>query len=244
MATRVDEIAPEVFRISTYDDRVKLQFNQFLVRDDEPLLFHTGMKSIFPQVRDAVASLIDSAQLRWIAFSHFEPDECGSLNEWLTLAPKAQAFSSFVGVNVCLSDFAIRPARVMADNEVLATGRKRFRFLSTPHVPHAWEAALLFEEGGRTLFCSDLFTQGGDLEPVIESGLIERVRGTLIEFQRGPLANYLPYTPNTDRIMQRLANLKPATLAIMHGSSFSGDGEAALRDLARVLKEVLGGADS
>ncbi len=241
MTTRVDEIAADVFRISTYDDRVKLQFNQFLVKDDQPLLFHTGMKSIFPQVRDAVAGLIDPAQLSFIGFSHYEPDECGALNEWLTVAPKAQAFGSFVAVNVCLSDFAIRPARVIADNEVLATGKKRFRFLSTPHVPHAWEAALLFEESGRTLFCSDLFTHAGDLEPVVTAGVTERARATLLEFQKGPLANYLPYTPNTDPIMQRLANLKPQTLAIMHGSSLSGDGGAALRSLAQVLKEVLGG---
>lgn len=241
MTTRVDEIAADIFRISTYDDRIKLQFNQFLVRDDQPLLFHTGMKSLFPQVRDAVAGLIDPAQLRFIGFSHFEPDECGSLNEWLSQAPQAQAFGSFVAVNVCLSDFAIRPARVMADNEVLATGKKRFRFLSTPHVPHAWEAALLFEESGRTLFCSDLFSHAGDVEPVVTSGVTERARATLLEFQKGPLADYLPYTRNTDPIMQRLADLKPRTLAIMHGSSFSGDGEAALRSLAQVLKEVLGG---
>jgi flavorubredoxin len=241
MATRVEEIARDVYRISTYDDRVKLQFNQFVVKDDQPLLFHTGMRSTFPQVRDAVASVLDPASLRWIGFSHYEPDECGALNEWLTLAPNAQAFSSFVGVNVCLSDFAIRPARAMTDNEVLATGKKRFRFLSTPRVPHAWEAALLFEESGKTLFCSDLFTHGGDVEPIASSGVVQRARDLMVEFQKGPLANYLPYTPNTDPIIRRLANLKPATLAIMHGSSFQGDGEAALLDLAKVLKEVLGG---
>jgi len=241
MTTRVDEIAAGIFRISTYDDRIKLQFNQFLVRDDQPLLFHTGMKAIFPQVRDAVAGLIDPAQLRFIGFSHYEPDECGALNEWLPLAPAAQAFGSFVGVNICLSDSLIRPARVMADNEVFVTGKKRFRFLSTPHVPHAWEAALLFEESGRTLFCSDLFSHAGDVEPVVASGLTERARATLVEFQKGPLANYLPYTRNTDPIMQRLADLKPQTLAVMHGSSLRGDGEAELRSLARVLKEVLGG---
>ncbi len=242
MATRVDEIAPDIFRISTYDDRFKLQFNQFLVKDAEPLLFHTGMRSMFPSVRSAVASLIDPAQLRWIGFSHYEPDECGSLNEWLELAPKAQAFSSFVGVNVCLSDYAIRPARVMADNEVLATGKKSFRFLSTPHVPHAWEAALLFEESGRTLFCSDLFTHVGNPEPLAKSSVADMARATLVEFQKGPLANYFPYTPNTEPIMQRLGGLNPATLAIMHGASLSGDGAAALRDLATTLKEVLGGS--
>jgi flavorubredoxin len=239
MATKLDEIAPDVFRISTYDNRIKLQFNQFLVKDDEPLLFHTGMRSLFPQVRDAVAGVIDPARLRWISFSHYEPDECGALNEWLAAAPGAQAFSSFVGVNVFLGEYASRPVRAMTDNEVLATGNKRFRFLSTPHVPHAWEAALLFEETGRTLFCSDLFTQGGDLDAVA-TGVAERTRGTLIEFQKGPLANYLPYGPNTDRIMERLANLKPATLAVMHGASFKGDGEAELRALAKTFKEELG----
>jgi flavorubredoxin len=241
MATRVDEIAKDIYRISTYDDRIHLQFNQFLVKDDEPLLFHTGMRAIFPQVRDAVASVIDPASLRWVSFSHYEPDECGALNEWLNLAPNAQAFSSFVGVNVCLGDFAIRPARAMADDEILTTGKKRFRFLSTAHVPHAWEAALLFEESGKTLFCSDLFTHGDDVDPIVNSGVAKRARDLMVEFQKGPFANYLPYTPKTDPIMQRLANLKPATLAIMHGSSLQGDGASELRELAKSFKDILGG---
>src|SRR5579859_7214406 len=241
MATRIDEITPDIYRISTYEPRTRFQFNQFLVKDDEPLLFHTGMRAMFPAVRDAVAKVIDPAALRWISFSHFEPDECGSLNEWLALAPNAQALSSFVGVNVILSDFAIRPARVMNDDEVLATGKRRLRFLRTPHVPHAWEALLLFEETGRTLFCSDLFSQGGDDGPLINSGLGERARASLLEFQAGPMANYLPYTPQTDPIIRRLAGLKPSTLAIMHGASFAGDGASALLELAQLFKEVLGG---
>ena len=243
MATRIDEIAPAIYRISTYEPRTHLQFNQFLVNDDEPLLFHTGMRATFPVVRDAVATVIDPAKLRWISFSHFEPDECGSLNEWLALAPNAQALSSFVGVNVCLSDFAIRPARVMKDNEILSTGKRRLRFLSTPHVPHAWEALLLFEETTRTLFCSDLFSQNGDEGPLIKSGLVELARTSLVEFQAGPMANYLPYTPRTDPIIRRLAELRPNTLAIMHGASFTGDCEAALLQLAQLFKEILGGSN-
>lgn len=243
MATRIDEITTDIYRISTYEPRARFQFNQFLVKDAEPLLFHTGMRSMFPAVRDAVAKVIDPATLRWISFSHFEPDECGSLNEWLALAPNAQALSSFVGVNVILNDFAIRPARVMNDDEVLATGKRRLRFIRTPHVPHAWEALLLFEETGRTLFCSDLFSQNGDDGPLLNSGLGERTRASLLEFQAGPMANYLPYTPQTDPIMRRLAGLKPSTLAIMHGASFAGDGESALLEQAQLFREVLGGGN-
>ena len=147
----VTEIAPDLYRISTYIPEIDLQFNQFLVKDDEPLLFHTGMKVMFPLVRDAVASVIDPSSIRWIGFSHFEADECGSLNEWLQTAPAAQPVCSMVGALVSINDFALRPALGMTDGEVLSTGGYRFRFLQTPHVPHCWEAGLLFEETKCTL---------------------------------------------------------------------------------------------
>ena len=135
---RVDEIAPDIFRLSLFVPEMNIQFNQFLVRDEEPLLFHTGMRQIFPEVREAVAQVIDPATLRWIGFSHFEADECGALNHWLDTAPQASPLCGFVGANVSVNDFADRPARTMNDDEVLSTGRYRFRFLATPHVPHCW----------------------------------------------------------------------------------------------------------
>jgi flavorubredoxin len=237
----VTEIAPDVFRISTYVPEIGMQFNQFLVRDEEPLLFHAGHRAMFPLVRDAVASLIAPSQVRWVGFSHFEADECGALNEWLQVAPAAQALCSTVGALVSVNDFALRPARGMSDGEVLTTGRYRFRMLHTPHVPHCWEAGLLFEEEHKTLFSSDLFHQNGDVEPLTESDVIGRVRQTLADYQAGPFANYMPYTQHTDGTLRRLADLKPKTIAAMHGSAYAGDGERALRDLAVVMREELVG---
>lgn len=141
--TRIDEIAPDIFRISVFVPQADMQFNQFLVRDEEPLLYHTGRKGLFPEIREAVARLIDPTQLRWIGFSHFESDECGSLNQWLEIAPHAQAVTGLVGAMVNVNDFALRPARSLQDNEVFITGKKRFRYIRTPHVPHGWDAGLL-----------------------------------------------------------------------------------------------------
>jgi flavorubredoxin len=236
----VTEIAPDVYRICTYFPELDLQFNQFLIKDEEPLLFHTGMRALFPVVRDAVATVIDPSKLRWISFSHFEADECGSLNEWFEVAPNAQAACSMVGALVSVNDFTQRPARGMADGETFSTGQYRFRFIQTPHVPHCWEAGLMFEETNGTLLCSDLFHQNGDHEPLTESDVIERARKTLTDYQAGPFANYMPYTKHTDSIMQKLAALKPRTIVPMHGSAYAGDGERAIRDLAVVMREVLG----
>jgi len=239
--TTVDEIAPEIYRISTYVPEADLSFGQFLVRDDEPLLFHTGPRAMFPLVRDAVATLIDPRRLRWIGFSHFEADECGSLNEWLALAPDAVAACSFVGAMVSVNDFATRPARPLADQEILTTGRHRLRFLQTPHVPHCWDAGLLFDETTGTLFCSDLLHQNGDTVALTESDVVGANRAALLAYQAGPLANYLPYTPSTGRILHALAALEPKALATMHGATYRGDGGAALRAVADVLQDVFGG---
>jgi flavorubredoxin len=235
----ITEIAPDVYRLSLFVPEADLQFNQFLVKDDEPLLFHTGMRGIFPQVREAVARIINPARLRHIAFSHFEADECGSLNEWLQLAPDAAPVCSFVGAEVSINDFAARPAKGLSDDETFPTGKYKFRFVQTPHLPHCWEAGLLFEETNRTLFSSDLFHQSGDVEPLTEQSIIERVRETLIAFNAGPLAGYLPYTRQTERNLQKLIALEPKTIAAMHGSTYVGDGAQALRDLGAVLREVL-----
>jgi flavorubredoxin len=239
MAT-VTEIAPDIYRISVYVSQFSLGFNHFLVKDEEPLLYHTGMRGMYPELREAVARVIEPSRIRWISFSHFEVDECGALNDWLAEAPRAEAVAGVVGAMVNLSDFAVRPPRALKKDEVLPTGKYRFRFLATPHLPHGWDSGFLFEETGRTLFSSDLFHQGGQVEPVTESDLIDRVRKTLIEYQAGPLMDYLPWTPKSEGHIKTLAALKPATIAAMHGSSFVGDGERALLDLGKVLREVFG----
>jgi flavorubredoxin len=237
---RVAEIAPDHYAISIYVPEFNLRFNHFLIKDEEPLLFHTGMKQMFPSLRDAVARVIDPATVRWISFSHFEADECGALNEWLAAAPHAQPACGLVGALVSVNDFSRRPARVLAQDEILKTGKYQFRFRHTPHVPHNWEAGLLFEEVTRTLLCSDLFAHEGDVEARTESDVVDRAKRALIEGQKGPFANAYPFTPLTEPILHGLADLQPKQLALMHGSSFVGDGRQALRDLATVMREVLG----
>ena len=238
--TRITEIAADHYVISIYVREFNLRFNHFLIKDEEPLLFHAGMKQMFPLMRDAVARIIDPATLRWISFSHFEADECGALNEWLAIAPQAAPVCGLVGAAVSVNDFSMRPARVLAHDEILKIGRYRLRFRRTPHVPHNWEASLLFEEVTRTLLCSDLFTHEGDVEPVTESDVVDRAKSSLLEGQKGPFANAYPYTALAEPILQGLADLQPARLALMHGSAFVGDGARALLDLAKVMREVLG----
>jgi flavorubredoxin len=242
METRIDEIAPDLYRVSTYVAKIDLQFNQFLVNDDEPLLYHTGLRGLFPQVRDAVARVIDPATIRWISFSHFEADECGSLNEWRALAPHAEPVCGAIGALVNINDYIGGRARVMAPDETLVTGRHRFRLIETPHVPHGWDGCLLFEETGVTLFCSDLFLQNGDLRPLTDEDVVGPARQSLLEFEAGPLPHSIPYMPSTDATLQMLASLGPKLLAIMHGSSFIGNGGTALRELAGMLAATLGGA--
>ncbi|UFS70213.1 hypothetical protein LPW11_20355 [Geomonas sp. RF6] len=240
METRIEEIFPGTYRLSTYVAKIDLQFNQFLVDDDEPLLYHTGMKGLFPYVGDAVAKILDPARICWIGFSHFESDECGSLNEWLSVAPDAKPVCGTVGALVNINDFIGGRAHVLADGETFSTGRHRFRFLETPHVPHAWDASLLFEETEGTLYCSDLFLQNGSADALTEVDIVPSARQALAAYQAGPLANPYPYSPLTGPTLQRLAQLKPRVLAAMHGSSFRGDCAAALDALARVYAEMLG----
>ena len=239
MESNIIEIAPDIYRISTFHPDFGIQFNQFLIKDDEPFIMHTGMKKMFPVTREAIASLIDPSRLRWIGFSHFESDECGALNELLNIAPNAQAVCSFVGAMVTVNDFADRPARALADNEVFAIGSHRLKFLATPHLPHGWDAGLFFEERDKTLLCSDLFFHPGDPEPLTESDVVGRASTSITEGMAGPLANDMPYTPYTDATLHRLADLEPRTLALMHGTSFRGDGRRAILDLAGVIQEKL-----
>ncbi|MEJ2524587.1 MAG: hypothetical protein P8Y73_03325 [Desulfuromonadales bacterium] len=240
MNTRVDEIAPNLFRISTYIAKFDLQFNQFLVRDDEPLLFHTGMMGMFELVHQAVKKILDPGSLRWISFSHFEADECGSLNSWLSMAPQAKPLCGIIGATININDLTDHRTYVLAEGDVLVTGQNRFRFLETPQVPHGWDAGMLFEETGRTLFCSDLFLQNGDLEPATEQDVVERARQSLLGFEASPLANSTPYTAKTTGTLHRLADLEPQRLAAMHGSTYIGDGGEALRNLAVMMNDVLG----
>ncbi|MGA8179085.1 MAG: hypothetical protein WB792_03450 [Desulfobacterales bacterium] len=240
MQCKVNEIAPDTYRLSTFHPDYEIQFNQIFINDDEPFLMHTGYKSMFQTILAGLSSIIDPAKLRWIGFSHFESDECGALNEWFRIAPSAQAVCSFVGAMVNVNDFADRAPRALADNEVIVTGRHRLRFLSTPHVPHGWDAGLFFDETEQTLLCSDLFFHPGDPEPLVESGIVDRARDAIQGGLDGPLANDLPYTPYTDSTLKRLAALKPKTLATMHGCSFRGDGRQALLDLSVVINDILG----
>ena len=236
----VTEIGPDLYRISIHVPQFDLQFNHFLVRDEEPLLYHAGLRGMFPLLKEAVATILDPADLRWISFSHFESDECGGLNDWLALAPAAQAACSDLGAMVSVNDFSRRPAKGLADGQQLVTGKYRFRLCRTPHLPHGWDAAVLFEENERTLLCSDLFHQVGDVEPLTTSDVVGRSVEAMKAYQAGVLAEYAPYTHYTDQLFGKLAALKPKRLAIMHGSSFEGDGTRALSDLAAGFKEVFG----
>lgn len=236
----ISEIAQDVYRICVYVPEINLQFNHFLVKDDEPLLFHAGLRSMFPLLREAVGQIINPSMIRHIGFSHFESDECGALNHWLEIAPRAEPVCGLVGALVSVNDFAIRPARPLARGDSFSTGKYRFRFLPTPHVPHGWDAGVMFEETQGTLFCSDLFHQWGEREPLSTGSLIGRSREALVESEAGPFANYVPYTHHTGRVLEELAACRPRTLAVMHGSSFSGDCATALRDLGKVMAEILG----
>lgn len=236
----IAEVAPDVFRVSVYLPEVNLQFNHFVVRDDEPLLFHTGLRGMFPMVREAVSQLIHPASIRHIGFSHFESDECGALNEWLAIAPNSEPVCGLVGALVSVNDFANRPARVLARDDTFSTGKYRFRFIPTPHVPHGWDAGVMLEETNGTLFCSDLFHQWGDPEPLTRDSIVGRARAALLESEAGPFAGYVPYTHHTGRILEELAAYQPRMLAAMHGSSFEGDAAHEIRGLKSVMREVLG----
>ncbi len=229
MDTRIDEIADHIYRLSTLVPDAApggFTFNQFLIDADEPLLFHTGPRAMFPLVSVAVATILPVDSLRWITFGHVEADECGSMNLWLAAAPDATVAHGVMGNIVSINDLADRPPRDLADGEVIDLGTKRVRHLDTPHVPHGWEARVLFEETTGTLLCGDLFTQTGDGPAATESDLVAA------SLQAETMFGYTSSPARLAATARTLADLEPRTLACMHGSSFTGDGARALRDLA------------
>ena len=242
MAAKVDEIAADLFRLTCYNELANFQFSSFLVRDDEPLLYHTNLRGNFDDICGAVGTLIDPATIRWIGFSHFESDECGSLNDWLAVAGEATPLCSFVGARTSVGDFADRPPRVLEADERLKTGKHRFRVIETRHVPHGWDASLLYEETEETLFCSDLLGHGGDVEALCAGDIVGRSEAYNARQQTGPMAGSVPYTHQTRPILEELAALEPRTLACMHGSSLSGNGGQAIRDFGGVLERQFGPA--
>ena len=202
-------------------------FNQFLILGDEPLMFHTGLRKMFALNRDGLSRIIPPERLRWIAYGHFEADECGAMNEWLAVAPNAQAAHGQTGCLVSLNDFADRTPRILTDGDVIDIGGgKRVRFIDTPHTPHGWDAGVLYEESTRTLLCGDLFTQLGDGKALTDGDVV----GPAIAAE--DLFKYSALNPGMGATIRGLAKFAPRTLAIMHGPSFTGDGAAALRALA------------
>jgi len=230
--TRVDEVAPEVYRISTPVSALPggFSFNQYLVVDEQPLLFHTGLRRMFPLVREAIAAVMPVERLRWVAFSHVEADECGSLNELLAAAPQAQPLCGRVAAMVSVDDLADRPARALADGEAVSLGRSAVRWLDAPHLPHAWECGYLFEERTGTLFCGDLFTQPGAEHPPVTTG---DVLGPSEAMRRG--LDYFSHAAGSRSLLEKLAATRPRTLACMHGSAWTGDGRGLLLELADAL---------
>ncbi len=234
MTTRIDEIADGIYRISTAIPPQAMPggftFNQFLIADEEPLLYHTGLRRIFPDVKAAIERVLPVAQLRHVAFSHYEADECGTLNDFLAVARRALPLCSEVAKMVSVDDVATRPARALKDGEELVLGKKRVRWISTPHLPHAWECGHLFETTTRTLFCGDLFTQlGHEHEPITEKDILESSEAGRAAF------DYYAGPRNQRALFQKLARTEPTTLACMHGASWRGDGAKLLMELERRL---------
>jgi flavorubredoxin len=230
MQTEIREIAPGIHRLSTWVPAIApplgFTFNQFLVAADRPLLFHCGPRAMFPLVSAAVEKVMPVARLRWIGFGHVESDECGAMNQWLAAAPDAQVIHGQTACMVSLNDLADRPPRALAHGETLDLGGKRVRYLDTPHVPHAWESGLLFEETTATLFCGDLFTHLGNGPAITADSILEPAIAAEDAFQATAL------TPRTAPTLRMLAALSPARLAVMHGSSFEGDCAGQLSRLA------------
>jgi flavorubredoxin len=235
MDTTIDEIADGIYRLSTLVEDAApggFSFNQFLLMADEPLLFHTGPRAMFPLVSEAMARVTPVSSLRWISFGHVESDECGAVNLWLDAAPDSQVVFNPLGCDVSVNDLCDRPPRALADGEVLDIGGKRIRLLATPHVPHGWEAQVLFEETTQTLCCGDLLSHTGGGPAITEDDVVGPAVVTDTMFGASSLA------PQSGATIRSLAELRPRTLAIMHGSSYRGDGHDALLRLADAYDEM------
>ena len=233
--TTIDQINDGIYRISTWIPDVTpvgFTFNQFLVVGDEPLLFHTGPRAMFPLVAEAIAKVVPVESLRWITFGHVEADECGAMNIWLAAAPNSQVAHGALGCMVSLNDLCDRAPRALADGEVIDIGGKRLRQIPTPHVPHGWEAQVLFEETTGTLLCGDLFTQIGASPPLTTDDIVEPAVAAEEIFRASSMA------PQTASTLRSLGDLNPTTLALMHGPSFSGDGKRAFYDLAAAYEQI------
>ncbi len=229
MQTSINEIADGVFRLSTFVPEVGptgFTFNQFLIDDDEPLLFHTGPRGLFPLISEAIETILAVPRLRWITFGHLEADECGAMNLFLAAAPHAQVAHGALGCLVSFNDLADRPPLPLQDGQILELGRHRVVHIDTPHVPHGWEARVLYEESTSTLLCGDLLAQVGNPPALVTEDLVAAAA------QAEDLFRATCLTPNTAPTIRRLAELNPSTLAVMHGSSFTGDGGSALLRLA------------
>ena len=232
--TNIREIADGIFRINTPISVPggvgQFSFNQYLILDDEPLLFHTGTRQLFPLVQEAISAVMPLQTLRFIGLSHFEADECGALNAFLAAAPQAVPVCGQIAAMVSVNDFADRPPRALRDSEELSLGRRTVRWFDTPHMPHSWECGLMMESSTRTFFCGDLFTQGGPGDVALTEA---DILGPSEDFRK-PM-DYFAHAPNTRAILERLAHEEPKTLACMHGSAWRGDGGALLRSLADAL---------
>ena len=234
--TTIDEIGRGIYRIATpvtSPDGFAFSFNQYLVADDEPLLFHTGLRGLFPLVREAIETVLPASSLRWIAFSHVEADECGALNDFLAIAPNAAPLCSRVAALVSVGDLANRPPRALADGETMSIGSRTIRWFDTPHMPHGWESGYLLDETTSTLFCGDLFTQGGASHPPLTSS---DILDPSEAFRRGGvdagIYDYFSNPSGTRPLFAKLAASRPSTLACMHGSAWQGDGAGLLMELA------------
>jgi len=236
-STRIDEIADGIYRISTPTEVMPggFTFNQFLIRDEEPLLFHTGLRGSFAVVREAIDRVMPVEKLRYVSFSHVEADECGAMNQFLAVAPAALPLCSRTAAMVSMNDLADRPPRTLADGETLRLGRHVIQWHDTPHLPHSWDSGLITETTTKTFLCGDLFTHpGADAPPVTEGDILgpsEQMRGAM---------DYYSHASDAAAQLRRLAAFKPTTLALMHGSSWKGDGEKLLIDLAERLATPAG----
>jgi flavorubredoxin len=236
METRIAEVAPCIHQLTTHVAEMNFSFNQYLITGDEPMLFHTGPRQMFPLVSDALGRVVPVDQLRWISFGHVEADECGAMNEWLAAAPQSTVAQGTTGCMVSLNDLADRAPRALADGEVLDIGGHRMRWIDTPHVPHGWEAGIIYDETTRTLFCGDLFTQVGDYASSSTADIVGPAGEAEDIFRATSLA------PATGATLRKLADLDVAALALMHGPTFTGDCRTALLDLAAAYDKRIAAA--